>query len=231
MDPEPGLVFAPLWPVPLVTPTLSRPGLGIHGEDSILSVRCPVYGGANARSVYFCAATDLSFSWEGGDVYEAAVEEWAQDQYLQERRRWRAAAVAAGFADDPTAARYSMDAPFGGRAGGGHMLHAGGLMLLLFPGLAVEVPEGFQFVVGPATNFRYSPGWTVQHGAFAHGYEGELSLNVQVLRQGRYRIPAGTPMASGMLVREEAPAFRIRTAGDVDAFYLRKAARLRASGG
>lgn len=223
------LFFTNLWPQPLLVPTMSGRGLGLHGEDSALSVRCPIYGGANARSVYFSAACDFTFTWEGGDNYHAEVPEWAQDQYQNERRRWRDTAINNGFADDPFAARYSMDSPFGGRIGGGHMLHAGGLMLILFPGLAVEVPSGYQLLVGPPTNFRYNPGWTIQQGTYAADYHGELSFNFQVLRTGTYHIPKGTPVASGVLVRNEPPRIGVREYGNVDAFYLKKAARLMAS--
>jgi len=206
---------------------LSGKGLGVHGEDAILSMRCPVYQGANSRSVYFCAGCDLRFSWEGGDNHSTDYPEWAQTQYLAEKRRWRDVAMAAGLTD-PYELRHSADQAFGGKgSGGGHMLHAGGLMLLFFPGLGVRVPEGYQLVVGPATNYRYNPGWTVQHGAYAPGYTGELSFNFQVMRQGDYHIYKGQPFASGMLVRDQAPEFSIRANANADAFYLEKAKMLK----
>ncbi len=81
-------------------------------------------------------------------------------------------------------------------------------------------------MVGPAINYRYNPGWTIQSGAYAPSYTGELSFNFQVMRQGRYRVYKGQPFASGMLVREEAPKFQVMANADADAFYLAKAARL-----
>jgi len=220
--------FQPLWPIPLASPTLEGRGLGVHGEDSSLSIRCPIYQGANARSVYFCAETDLEWTWSGGGDYSASIPRWALDQFLREKREWRHAMASRGY-EDPLAGRYSMDSPFGGREGGGHMLHAGGLMLILFTGLAVRVPEGFQLMVGPATNFRPSPGWTIQSGCYPSGFQGEFSLNFQTMLPGTYRVTKGMPFASGWLVPDRPPEIRIEPDdGGAGLFYLRKTARLNA---
>ena len=217
-----------LWPRPLVTVTQEARGLGIHGEDAALAIKCPIYQGANARAFYICAAADMRFRWNGGDSYAANISTWAMEAYESARDAW---AANAGL-ENPFEVRYAMDSPFGGRAGGGHMLHAGGLMLSLFTGLAIRVPEGFGLHVLPAVNFRYQCGWTIQNAFYPHDYRGEFSINIQVIRQGEdFHINAGMPFASLILSWDHPVQLSERPVGaeypDISAeFYRDKARRL-----